>query len=109
MAAWPDLEELKQVLDVTSDDWDGDADNTRFTRLLAAAIDGVKARIGGTPAGYDVLYTEPTDGHAQAALRLAELLAVRPAGDQVLVGATVREDPTLERLLFGQRHRFGVA
>ena len=31
--AWPDADELKQVLDITSDDWDETVD-----RVLAAAI-----------------------------------------------------------------------
>jgi hypothetical protein len=110
MADWPELAELKQVLNVDSSAWDGDSDNTRLTRLLASAIDLTKAHIAGTADAYDVLYTDPTDRHAQAALRMAELLAERSTTDTtVRVNTIVREDPTLNRLLFGQRQRFGVA
>jgi hypothetical protein len=105
MVDWPELDELKQVLDVASDDWDGDSDDTRLTRLLAAAIDLTKAHIAGTPAAYDDIITEPTAGHAQAALRMAELLAQRPT----LNPNQLRRDPTFQALLFGQRQRFGVA
>ena len=54
MAAWPELDELKQVLDVTSTDWDGDYDDpdlTRLARLLAAAIAHTKGDIGNWDLG----------------------------------------------------------
>lgn len=102
MADWPELDELKQLLDITSEDWDGDGDGTRLTRLLSAAIDYVKEVVAGTIAAYDDLYTNPTDRHAQAALRVGELLATRPE-------PALREDATLRRLLFGSRRVFGVA
>lgn len=101
---WPQLEELKQLLDITSEDWDGAADDTRLTRLLAAAIDQTKAAVAGTAAAYDDVYTEPTAAHSQAALRVAELLATRPTGPDALMA-----DPTVRRLLFGSRRVFGVA
>lgn len=100
MAAWPELDELKQVIDVTGDEWDGDADGTRLTRLLAAAIDKVKHDVGDWDEDVD----EPDDRLAQAALRMAELLALRPE----LATSTVT-DPTYRRLLFGHRRVFGVA
>jgi hypothetical protein len=106
---WPQLDELKQVLDVTSEDWDGDADETRLTRLVAAAIDRIKIEIAGTTAAYDDRYTEPLGMHSQAALRMAELLATRPAEERQLVGSRPSHDPTIRRLLYGQRRRFGVA
>lgn len=107
---WPDLDEVKQVLDVTSEDWDGDDDDTRLTRLLAAAIDHTKEMIGGTVDGYDALYDAPTAKHAQACLRVCELLATRPTeASSAFVNSRPSSDPTLRRLLFGQRHRFGVA
>lgn len=105
MAAWPELDELKQVLDVTSDDWDGDGEydeSTRLTRLLQAAIDHTKELIAGSVDLYDGLYLEPKTKHAQLALRIGELLASRPV-------AEVGLDPTVRRLLYGQRRAFGVA
>lgn len=97
---WPELDELKQVLDVTSDDWDGDVDDTRLTRLLSAAIDRVKLDVGA----WDVLTDEPDESLAQAALRMAELMALRPEA-----AVSVINDPTYERLLYGHRRRFGIA
>lgn len=113
MAEWPDLGELKQLLDITSDDWDGDDDETRLTRVLSSAIEHAKELIAGTVAAYDDLFTDPTSKHAQLALRVAELLATRPAADSTSGGRSsltrVLEDPTIKRLLFGQRRRFGIA
>lgn len=100
MAEWPLLDELKQVLDVTSEDWDGDSDNTRLTRLLAAAIAQTKIDIGA----FDDM-DDPTDAQAQAALRLAELIAGRP---DVPSGILTR-DAQYRALLKGSRRYFGVA
>ena len=104
MSAWPELDELKQLLDITGDDWDGvedtDGSDTRLSRLLAAAIAHVKARVGD----WDELLDEPTAGQAQAALRMAELLAQRPDSVPQAV-----HDRTFERLLVGTRRKFGVA
>lgn len=105
MASWPELDELKQVLNVSEDaseasPWDGDDDGTRLTRLLATAIAQTKSDIGRWDEDDD-----PTDAQAQAALRLAELLAQRP-------GAPVRSlllDPTYLACLKGSRRTFGVA
>ena len=103
MAAWPELDELKQLLDITSEDWDGDGEDeeepTRLSRLLAAAIDKVKFDVGNW-ADED----EPDDRLAQAALRMAELLALKPE----LASGTVA-DPTYRRLLQGHRRKFGFA
>ena len=101
MAAWPELDELKQVLDVTSTDWDGDYDGTRLTRLLSSAIEKVKADVGDWDEYVDV----PDDNLAQAALRMAELLALKPE----LSAAVGAKDPTYHRLVFGHRRTFGVA
>lgn len=113
MAEWPDLDELKQLLDITSDDWDGDGDGTRLARVLSSAIDHAKELIAGTVDAYDDLYEDPTSRHAQLALRVAELLATRPAADVTIGGRSslprVLEDPTIKRLLFGQRRVFGIA
>ena len=100
MAAWPELEELKQVLDVESSDWDGDYDGSRLTGLLSAAIAQVKADVGAWDEDIDV----PDDALSRAALRLAELLALKPE-----IAATVAGDPTYDRLMRGHRRRFGVA
>ena len=109
MAAWPDLDELKQVLDVTSSDWDGDYDGTRLSRLLEAAIAKVKADVGN----WDEYEDEPDDALAQAALRMAELMALKPeimAGLSVRVsGRMLNNDPTYIHLLYGHRRSFGVA
>jgi len=98
---WPQLDELKQVLDVTSEDWDGDADDTRLTRLLAAAVEQVKADIGLWDDDED----EPTASQSQAALRLAELLALMPNRNPF----DATRDPTYRRLLKGSRRVFGLA
>lgn len=95
MADWPALAELKQVLDVTSDDWD-----TTLTRVLASAISKVKSDVGEWNDDVD----SPTNRLAQAALRMGELLALRPdaAVDTI-------NDPTYARLLSGNRRRFGIS
>lgn len=92
---WPDLAELKRVLDVTSDDWDD-----TLERNLAAAIDDVKLAVGDWDDGSDA----PDEKLAAAALRRAELLSLRPdAAD------ATRQDPTYVRCLYGRRRRFGIA
>jgi hypothetical protein len=101
MAAWPELDELKQVLDVTSSDWDGDYDATRLTRLLAAAIEKVKEDVGG----WDDYVDLPDDNLAQAALRMAELLALKPE----ISAQLGTNDPTYQRLIYGHRRTFGFA
>ena len=101
MAAWPELDELKQVLDVTSTDWDGDYDGTRLTRLQAAAIAKVKLDVGDWDEEVDV----PTDNLAQAALRMAELIALKPE----LAAQVGADDPTYLRLIYGHRRSFGFS
>jgi hypothetical protein len=101
MAVWPELDELKQVLDVTSSDWDGDYDGTRLTGLLAAAIERVKLDVGNWVEYAD----EPDDNLARAALRMAELMALKPE----LASAVGVNDPTYQRLIFGHRRTFGIA
>lgn len=98
MADWPDVDELKQVLNV-----DTDADNwsTTLDRVLNSAIARVKSDVGS----WDDATDEPDDSLAQAALRMAELIALRPE-----TAASVGDnDPTYRRLLFGHRKRFGFA
>ena len=95
MAEWPDADEVKQVLDITSEDWD-----ETVGRVLASAIAKVKLDVGNWVEGVD----EPDDNLAQAAVRMAELISLRPE-----VAAGVVGDPTYRRLLFGHRRSFGVA
>lgn len=101
MVDWPALDELKQVLDVTSSDWDGDADDTRLTRLLEAAIAQVKEDVGLWDDDVDM----PTARQSQAALRMAELTALRPEASAI-VG---EDDPTYRRLMKGSHRVFGIA
>jgi hypothetical protein len=108
MADWPELGELKQILDITSEDWDGDDDDSRLTRVLSAAIARVKTDVGH----WDEMEDEPDDNLAQAALRMAELIATRPAGEGKRFAADANaesSDPTYLRLLKGRRRVFGVA
>ena len=96
MAAWPDTDELAQVLNVDNvTDW-----QTTLDRVLASAIFKVKSDVGAWDEDVD----EPDDNLAQAALRMGELLSLRP---EAAVG--VVSDPTYRRLLKGHRRRFGVA
>ncbi|HEY3434365.1 MAG TPA: hypothetical protein VGK41_01805 [Solirubrobacterales bacterium] len=97
MAAWPDEDELAQVLNVdNAEDWE-----TTLERVLSAAIAQVKADIGYWDEGTDV----PTDAQAQAALRMAELISARPTEPVAGLAA----DPTYRTLLTGSRRVFGIA
>jgi len=86
--------ELKQVLDVASEAFD-----ETLYRVMAAGIAKVKADRGGWDEAVDV----PDDNMAQAALRMAELLALRPEA-----AADTIKDPTYNRLMTGRRRVFGV-
>lgn len=105
MADWPGLDELKQVLNVDNDggeDWSETLD-----RVLASAIAHVKADVGGSAddGTWDELVDFPDESLAQAALRMAELMALRPEA----AAAAGRSDPTYERLLLGHRRSFGFS
>ncbi len=93
MADWPGPTELKQVLDIESTDWDETVD-----RVLSAAIRKVEFDVGEP-------IIEPDDSLAQAALRMAELISLRPQTSLVEASA----DPTYQRLLSGHRKRFAIA
>lgn len=95
MVAWPSPDELKRVLDVSGDDWD-----VTLERVLDSAIARVKAEVGAWDEAVDV----PDDNLAQAALRMAELMALRP---ESAVGT--ERDPTYQRLIYGRRRQFGVS
>ena len=96
MADWPDLTELKQRLDVTSGDWDGDADDSRLTRVLQSAIDKTKLRVGD----WDDLHDVPNVQIAQSALELAVELAT--------TGPTPPGISKSLEVLTGQRRRFSI-
>lgn len=96
MADWPDTDELAQVLNLDNvGDW-----QTTLDRVMASAITKVKADVGSWDDDVD----EPTDNQAQAALRMAELISLRPE-----VAAGTVSDPTYRRLLTGQRRKWGIA
>ncbi len=93
---WPDTNELAQVLNVDNvTDW-----QTTLDRVMAAGIAKVKsdARLWG-----DVDEDTPSDMLAQAALRMAELMATR-ANDPAIA-----KDATYLRLLTGGRRGFGIS
>ena len=97
MADWPDPAELARVLNVegsNADDW-----NVTLDRVMASAIRKVKSDVGSWDEDVD----QPDDNLAGAALRMAELLALRPeaAADSI-------KDPTYARLMSGHRRVFGV-
>lgn len=96
MAEWPDADELKQVLDITSEDWDDTID-----RALAGAIAQVKHDVGH----WDEYEDEPDEALSQAALRLGELIGTRPNADT----GELAKDPTYRTLLKGHRRVFGIA
>ena len=101
MATWPDLAALKQTLDVSGDDWDGEH---HLTGVLAAAIEQVKLDVGD----WDVLADQPDDSLAQAAMYLAVRVAKAPA-EGVPASDVARSDPAYHRLLKGHRRRFAIA
>jgi hypothetical protein len=99
MADWPTLEELKQVLDVDSDDWDGEGDESRLEAVRLSAIAYTKGTVGDWDDEVDV----PDAALSRHALRAAELMALRPEA-----AIEAANDPTLARHVYGHRHRFGI-
>lgn len=97
MADWPERDELAQVLNVDN----VEAWAVTLERVLAAAIEGVKADVGH----WDDYADEPDERLSQAALRLAELLSQRPDASV----DSLRADPTYRRLIAGHRRVFGIA
>lgn len=96
MADWPDVSELAQVLDLQNiGDWE-----TTLDRVLQSAINRVKADVGGWDESTDV----PDEQLAQAALRMAELLSLRPES-----AIAASNDPTYSRLMVGHRRRFAIS
>ena len=109
MAEWPDVEELKQFLDVTGTEWNGFEDEsdlefkTRLSRSLAAAIAYVKQDVGE----WDELLDEPDDSLADAAMAAAIKFASLKR--QVAAVTAIREDPVYQAAIRGHRRRFSFA
>lgn len=99
MADWPNVDELKQALNVGNDDW-----NWRFDRDLQAAIRKVKSDRGSWDEDVD----EPDDNLAQAALRMAELMSDRPESSTPKRWPALSSDPTYQTLMSGHRRTFGI-
>lgn len=95
MAEWPGTEELSQLLNLSNEENWGDT----LDRALASAIDRVKLEVGN----WDEYEDEPDDALAQAALRMGELIMIRPEASDL------SRDPTYQRLMYGHRRTFGVA
>lgn len=95
---WPTVDELRRVLNVENDGADGW--ETTLQRVLNAAIEQVKSDVGD----WDEITDLPDDNHAQAALRMAELMSLRPEG-----AAVVLNDPTYMRLMRGRHRRFAIS
>jgi hypothetical protein len=89
--AWPTTAELKQRLDITSDDWDDHMD-----RLVAAGVSWVKAQVGDWDEDFD----QPDEALAQSALERSVELATN--------GETAVSVKS-KSLLYGHRRRFGIA
>jgi hypothetical protein len=99
-AAWPTLAALKQVLDVTSDDWDGEQ---HLEGIRQAAIEQVKLDVGD----WDDASDAPDYSLARAAMLLAVRMAKAPAEANIPLEAA--SDPAYQRLLKGHRRRFAIA
>lgn len=99
--AWPTTAELKQRLDITSDDWDDHMD-----RLIAAGIAWVKAKVGDWDEDFDV----PTEALSQSALERAVELATTGEPVPIFGGreGAIRPVSRAESLLHGARRRFGI-
>lgn len=96
MADWPDTDELAQVVNVENvADW-----QTTLDRVMASAISVVKSVRGDWDDNVDA----PDDNLAQAALRMGELLAERPAELESHL-----RDATFQALMTGKRRRFGIS
>lgn len=107
MSDWPQLDELKQLLDVDGDQWDGEetsgGDTSRLTSILAAAIAKVKRDVGD----WDEMADEPDVALQRAAMRMAVLMAERSEA-RTSPGA-LDLDPVYLANLAGHRRRFAVA
>ena len=93
---WPDVAELKQLLDVTSDDWDATLD-----LQLDAAIEQVKLDVGA----WDELVDVPDASLGRAAIRLAVLLRANAETPPSLLTA----DAIYQRQMKGHHRRFPLS
>lgn len=98
MAAWPDVEELKNVRDI------GDSQfiDEQLQRNLEGAIIRVKRDVGDWDEDVD----EPDANLGQAALRAAVVLTVNAPDDGWRV---LDKDHIYQALLKGYRRTFGIA
>ena len=96
MMEWPDLEELKQVLNLGEDNTDWDL---TLEPILASAIRKVEHDVGI----WDLYEDLPDDALSRAALRMAELMALRPES-----ASEADKDPVYRFHMFGHRKRFGI-
>jgi hypothetical protein len=96
MADWPTADDLKQALDIASDDWDN-----RIDVVLSASIFRVKHDLGE----WDEMMDTPDDSLSQAALRMAWLIWDSPGQPVELLS----KDAAYRALLFGHRRRFAIA
>lgn len=101
-AAWPNRDDLAQILDVENvDDW-----QDRLDAVMASAIDKVKRECSGSAEAFDVDFPDgPDDSLNSAALRMAELMSLRPGQNAKQLAA----DPAYQAHLFGHRRSFGIA
>lgn len=100
--SWPTLEELKQTLDVTTTDWDGE---NHLQGVLDAAIENVKLDVGDWDETSDVADAKLS----RAAMLLAVRIAKAPAeASEATVWANRRQDTAYQTLLSGRRRRFAI-
>lgn len=95
---WPDVDEVVLLLNIGDDQWIED----HLQHALDSAIDHVKADVGDWDEDDD----EPTESLRQAALRAVACLRVNAPDD---AWRTLSKDHIYQALLFGNRHRFGIA
>lgn len=93
---WPTIEELKALLDVTSDEWDATLD-----LQLDAAIAQVKLDVGA----WDELTDIPDASLGRAAIRMAVLLR----SNAETPTASLSADPIYKRCMAGHHRRFSFA
>lgn len=94
---WPETDELAQVLNVENvTDWE-----TTLDRVLAAAIDAVKGQVGN----WDDQNDRPDDNLAAAALRLAELMSLRPEATT----RSLMQDPGFRAYMTGRHRKVQIA
>lgn len=101
MASWPDRDNLKRRLNYETDAFDDD-----FDRLIAQGIQWVKAQVGDWNEDTDA----PDDALAQAALERAVEQATTGEPVPIFAGRAGVVHPTgkSKSLLYGHRRRFGI-